>query len=218
MDRKQKRRSNKPLGNSIQLAHVLGSGSNKIKKKIRDIERLLQKKKDTLPDTVLIDKERALEALKLELKNAELRVTAQNNAKKYHMVRFFERKKALRKYNQALKSGDKSETQERAVDLCYVVNFPKTEKYIALYPSEENDQGSEKKKSKHGIEKTDADRASYRELVAAQMESGDLPVSLSKILKGGKLERDDNGIQLKEAGEADSAGDKEDEEEDDFFE
>ncbi|SCU79559.1 LADA_0B01530g1_1 [Lachancea dasiensis] len=227
MDTKHRRKPSRPSGKSIQLAHVLGSGSNKIKKKIRDIERLLQRKKDVLPDTVLIEKERALDALRLELQNAEMRVKVQNNAKKYHMVRFFERKKALRRYNQAVKNANKKDIRERAIDLCYVVNFPKTEKYIALYPAEENEGFTE---SKTGIEKTDARRSTYRDLVASKMDSDDLPVSLSGILKGDKLSREHNGLQLKSPQSSSSdAGpssrgpshmqeEDEDEEEDDFFE
>ncbi|SCV02461.1 LAME_0H01046g1_1 [Lachancea meyersii CBS 8951] len=228
MDRKQQRRSNKPLGNSVQLAHVLGSGSNKIKKKIRDIERLLQKKKDVLPDTILIEKERSLEALRFELKNAELRVKVQQNAKKYHMVRFFERKKALRRYKQAVKTNNKKEIRARAVDLCYVVNFPKTEKYIALYPTSEDGKDTEEPElSEEKNDKTTARRSAYHKLIAASMDSGELPVSLPDILKGAKLDRDGNGIQLAETGKPSSkentkqesgSGVQEEEDEDDFFE
>lgn len=222
MDRKQRRRTNKGAGAPIQLARVLGSGSNKIKRKIRDIERLLQKKKDVLPDTVLIEKERALEALRLELHNAEQRVKIQNNAKKYHMVRFFERKKALRRYTKSVKEGDADAVRERSIDLCYVVNFPKTEKYIALYPSEESE--SRDTDDKKGVAKTEARRAQFRDLVAAKMDAGTLPVPLKDILKGKKLDRDDTGVQL-ETGESRaskeasiSESEKEDEDEDDFFE
>ncbi|CEP64034.1 Efg1p LALA0_S10e00716g [Lachancea lanzarotensis] len=231
MNRKQRRSSKKPLGNSVQLGHILGSGSNKIKKKIRDIERLLQKKKDVLPDTVLIEKERSLEALRFELKNAELRVKVQNNAKKYHMVRFIERKKALRRYKQAVKNNDKDEIRDKAVELCYVVNFPKTEKYIALYPTDDNEHGDEDEETdvnEKSQEKTEATRKLYLELVKAIMDSGDLPVSLPDILKGQKLGRDDNGLQLQqtnkpgsgESGEPQFGTGKQDEEddEDDFFE
>ncbi|CUS22487.1 LAQU0S05e06502g1_1 [Lachancea quebecensis] len=222
MDRKQRRRTNRGAGAPIQLAHVLGSGSNKIKSKIRDIERLLQKKKDVLPDTVLIEKERALEALRLELHNAEQRVKIQNNAKKYHMVRFFERKKALRRYTKAVKEGNVDAVRERSIELCYVVNFPKTEKYIALYPSEEGeDQDAGDKK---GVVKTEARRAQFRDLIAAKMDAGTLPVPLKDILKGKKLDRDDTGVQLEaednRASQKASApeSEKEDSDEDDFFE
>ncbi|SCU86493.1 LAFA_0E01112g1_1 [Lachancea sp. 'fantastica'] len=230
MNRKQRRSSKKPLGNSVQLGHILGSGSNKIKKKIRDIERLLQKKKDVLPDTVLIEKERSLEALRFELKNAELRVKVQQNAKKYHMVRFFERKKALRRYKQAVKNNDQNEIQEKAAELCYVVNFPKTEKYIALYPTNENGQDDEEDvdTSDKSHEKTQAGRKAFLELVKASMDSGELPVSLDEILKGGKLGRDDNGLQLhksdrsgpEDGGKSEVGSGKQDieEDEDDFFE
>lgn len=175
------------------------------------------KKKDILPDTVLIEKERALEALKYELKNAETRVRIQNNAKKYHMVRFFERKKALRRYTQALKLKNEDQIREAAIDLCYVVNFPKTEKYIALYPSDDN--GAATKVEKKGLEKTDARRSQYHDLIAGYMKSNDLPVSLDDILKGKKLGREDTGVQLDDRTEDGKPEElSASEEEDDFFE
>ncbi|SCW02101.1 LAFE_0E14202g1_1 [Lachancea fermentati] len=233
MESKNRRRNNRSLGSSIQLANVLGSGANKIKKKIRDIERLLQRKRDTLPDTVLIEKERALEALQFELKNAETRQKIKKNAKKYHMVRFFERKKAIRRYTQALKQAQahpdeasyKDALQERAIDVCYVVNFPKTEKYIALYPSE-NDVESRDENVKRGIIKTSERRKAFRIAVTKQLQDGTLPVSLEEILGGKKLRKEGTGIMLdtkvvSNEKKQQSAFDEDtpaNDEEDDFFE
>lgn len=188
-------------------------GSNKIKKRIRDIERLLARKRDSLPDTVIIEKERSLQALRHELDQAQLKQKVRKNAKKYHMVRFFERKKAMRKYKNALKNdADPEELYKRKVDLCYVVNFPKSEKYIALYPNQENDSLSTRER-----------REAFRDTVAKQLQSGSLPVPLEDILKGKKLSEDGNGVTLEneslaELQEEPSQGRGEVEEVDEFFE
>lgn len=188
-------------GPSLEMAQFIDAGSNKIKKRIRDLERLLTRKRATLPDTIIIEKERTLEALKHELENAKLRQTVKENAKKYHMVRFFERKKALRRYKKAVKLTDNSDKEsdagrdlvEKTIDLCYVVNFPKTEKYIALYPSNENEEKLDK-----GSKKTQIRRKAFRDLIAKQLKEGTLPVSLKEISRGKKLNKDGTGVALEE--------------------
>lgn len=199
----QKRKRTRNGANSLEMAQFIDAGSNKIKKRIRDLERLLTRKRNSLPDTIIVEKERTLEALKLELENAQLRTKIKRNAKKYHMVRFFERKKALRRYKKALKAveesgGDqkcKEDLVQKSIDLCYVVNFPKAEKYIALYPS--NDSGSEQDTSSV---KTDAKRAAFRDLVSKQLKEGTLPVSLEDILSGKKLDKEGMGMTLEAVG------------------
>lgn len=231
MESKRTRRNNQRFGTSLEIASVIGSGANKIKRKIRDIERLLNKKRDALPDTVILEKERTLEALKFELKTSELKQKAKKNARKYHMVRFFERKKALRRYKQALKqsklASDDEKVQEsllqRKIDLCYVVNFPKTEKYIALYPPTTQDGSQTAKK---GLQKTDIRRKAFREVVSKQLLEGSLPVSLDDILQGKKLNKEGTGVALDdEESEADDdlgtnvrEGKEVEEDEDEFFE
>lgn len=89
---KLQRKRSKALGSSLEMSQIMDAGTNKIKRRIRDLERLLKKKKDILPSTVIIEKERNLQALRLELQNNELKNKIKANAKKYHMVRFFEKK------------------------------------------------------------------------------------------------------------------------------
>ncbi|QEU58653.1 Efg1 [Kluyveromyces lactis] len=214
---------------SLQLASVIGAGANKIKKQIRNVERLLQKRRDVLPDTVIVEKERMLEGLKFELKEAELRQIGRKNAKKYHMVRFFERKKALRRYKQASKKviADpenkrlQKELRDCTIDLCYVVNFPRLSKYIALYPTGSPDAKELSEEVKKGLDSTDAKRTEFRNLVAKQLDEGTLPVSLSQILEGKRLNKDSTGVMLEEEQVEEEATEKQfndEEEEDDFFE
>ncbi|KAH3899410.1 Efg1p SCDLUD_004853 [Saccharomycodes ludwigii] len=219
-NKKSNRRHGNSFNNSLQIASVIGAGSNKIKKKIRDTERLLTKKKDTLPDTVKIEMERKLDALKLELANAKIRTKATKNAKKYHMVRFFERKKALKLYkkisSELEKNPENPDLSEKllqaSIDLCYVVNFPKTEKYISLYPSNKTTENSENL--------TTLKRKTYRDQIAKEYKQGTLAVSLDDILKGKRLDKDIIGtLHVDSASNVqENITENEDNEEDDFFE
>ncbi|EDO16504.1 hypothetical protein Kpol_513p20 [Vanderwaltozyma polyspora DSM 70294] len=223
-------RRTKNAGSSLEMSHFIDAGANKIKSKIRDIERLLKKKRDTLPDTVIIEKERTLDALKLELENAKVRQVIKKNAKKYHMVRFFERKKALRRYKQAVKDlEDKPENkkyiknlEKSKIDLCYVVNFPKTEKYISLYPVNEEENSEHDADS--NLEQTKLRREAFLKLVEQQYKENTLPVSLQKILQGKKLEKENTGVTLNKPNSKSEdaivrhAHQEEEDEEDDFFE
>ncbi|SMN22398.1 similar to Saccharomyces cerevisiae YGR271C-A EFG1 Essential protein required for maturation of 18S rRNA [Maudiozyma saulgeensis] len=233
----KQQRKQRALGSSLEMAQYLGAGTNKIKKRIRDIERLLVKKKDILPDTVILEKERTLEALKLELNGAELNQKAKKYSSKYHMVRFFERKKALKKYNQCLRKielipDDEREAYNkrllgRKIDVCYAVNFPKTQKYISLYPSMDTPESEDSKSFKQ--------RKIIRDLIAKQLEEGKLPVSFEDILKGKTLDKNTHGVTVEDDNNQQSTGknvkngksrneenaeqeEQEQEEEDDFFE
>lgn len=60
-----------------------------LKKLIRDHARLLSRENSNLTADGRLEKERALAAYNLELKNATRNKKEQDMAKKYHMVRFF---------------------------------------------------------------------------------------------------------------------------------
>jgi hypothetical protein len=60
-----------------------------LKKKIRDLQRLLSRPNSNLSAQLRVDNERALAAYKHELSFATQSRAEQKNAKKYHMVRFF---------------------------------------------------------------------------------------------------------------------------------
>lgn len=172
--------------NKQDLESVINSGSNKIKRKIRDIERLLAKKKDTLPDTILIEKERYLKTLNLELKNNELKQKAQKYSKKYHMVRFFEKKKALKSYKKAL-AEKKDDLHKEELELIYAYNFPKCEKYVSLYPKKEMDDSDNSK-----------DRDFYKKEMEHHWKNNTLPLSIADILKGNKRNPEEIGLLIKE--------------------
>lgn len=215
----------RPARSGTDLTDVFGS-SARARKKIKSIEGLLQR--DNLPADVRIEKERALKALRADLKNTLFKLKTQKRAKKYHMVRFFERKKALRKLKQAKKALDEvTETgvkkdikkARRAmhhcqVDVAYVFMFPKSEKYISLYPIETDDLDENQKKGKII---TDARRLEFKKKVEELIDQEKLPFTFEDALDGKTIIVDN--VKFDEPTEEIDAPTKEVvEEEDDFFE
>lgn len=76
---------------------VHASSVNAVKKRIRDVTRLLSKG-DDLPADVRLENERALAAYKQELAEADEEKVRQRMIKKYHMVRFFGKQQFRRKH------------------------------------------------------------------------------------------------------------------------
>lgn len=207
------------------LSDVFGS-SVRTRKKIKSIEGLLQR--DNLPADVRIEKERALKALRAGLKNTLFRLKTQKRARKYHMVRFFERKKALRKLKQAKKAlekvtldGVKKDIKKarRAihhceVDVAYAIMFPKSEKYISLYAVESEDLDENEKKGKLI---TGEKRLQFKKKVEELIKSGRLPFAFEDALEGKTITVDTiKWTEPKE--EIDAPAKVPMEEEDDFFE
>lgn len=99
------------------------AGASKIRKRIRDLQRLLRK--PGLSATKKVETERALESFELDLKKVQTSNLEKKNAQKYHMVRFFDKKKAIRRL--------KHDGVDALPDWYYVTTFPVSEKYSALY-------------------------------------------------------------------------------------
>jgi hypothetical protein len=126
-----------------QEVHSVGknAGTSKIKKKIRDLERLLRK--PDLQATKRVETERAVNALRSELESSQDAQKVRKLSKQYHMVRFFEKKKAMRHLKQSLKrcvnegSQPDGQFKQCEIDWYYVTKFPIEKKYIALFASEE---------------------------------------------------------------------------------
>ncbi|CZT03639.1 related to rRNA-processing protein efg1 [Rhynchosporium agropyri] len=129
------------------------SSVNAIKKRIRDVSRRLERSENAPADKKLED-ERALIAYQQELADAEAEKIRQKMIKKYHMVRFFERRKAerqlkrLRKRLLETKSTEEVETLKAEmhiveVDLNYTQYHPLSEAYISLYPNVSSAGGEE---------------------------------------------------------------------------
>ncbi|KAG6022856.1 hypothetical protein E4U41_002146 [Claviceps citrina] len=124
-------------------------GTSFAKKRIRNIARLLQRNKD-LPANVQNDLQRELAARKAAVADKEFHKKRSAMISKYHMVRFFERKKASRlvkqlrrKIEQSANSDDvehlKRQLHIAEVDEAYTIHHPHLEPYRSLYGSGKTD-------------------------------------------------------------------------------
>lgn len=191
----ERQKNPKALSKEDKLSKIFGSGNGKIKKKIRDIERFL--KKDNLPANIRVDNERTLKALKVQLINNDSSLKTKKIAKKYHMVRFFERKKALRLFKKAKKAYEETLASEdrkmikkartvlkhKEVELVYTVLYPKDEKYVSLYPNLEAEQELSEK-AKIGLRATEEKRKQFKQHVETLIKDNKLPFSLNDIIEG----------------------------------
>lgn len=192
---------------SVDLTRALMHGGAGIKKKIRDITRLLNK---DIPADVKIANERALKTLKLELEKVQDDQKMKKLSQRYHKVRFFEKKKAVRFYKKAFKKVNELENKvstienddekkkakkelkkERRVlehckvDLAYILNFPRDMKYISLYARAEIEENTPKK-AREGIKRTNAKREEIRKMISDGLRDGTLEVSIEDgIAEGG---------------------------------
>ncbi|CUS06969.1 unnamed protein product [Tuber aestivum] len=137
--RHQKRRRRpliNPTGPKTSTTHL--------KKKVRDLQRLLNNPSSSLPADVRLENERALSAFQSELSAVRSAAKVRSIAKRYHMVRFFERQKATRKLRKAERELEKvgcgvgkaeveKKVYEARLDLNYIMHYPPGEKYISLF-------------------------------------------------------------------------------------
>ncbi|CAK7213831.1 18S rRNA maturation protein [Sporothrix curviconia] len=118
--------------------------SNWAKKRARTIERRLRNP-GSLPANVQRDLERELAALQRQIEERQDKRQRAHMISKYHMIRFFERKKAMRRQKQLQKrhdaTQDEAEKAELAADLgvaeidvLYPQYYPFLEAYVSLYP------------------------------------------------------------------------------------
>lgn len=111
------------------------TSAGKIKRKRRDLERVLRK--PGLAASKKVEIERAIKALEQDLIDAEKNNQMRKMAKKYHMVKFFEKKKAIRSLKKP------TATDAELADYFYVVNYPLDQKYDGLYAAEAKGRESE---------------------------------------------------------------------------
>ncbi|KAG6057030.1 hypothetical protein E4U32_005424 [Claviceps aff. humidiphila group G2b] len=165
------------------------------KKRIRTIARLLQRNTD-LPAHVQNDLQRELATLKATVADKSIHKRRSAMISKYHMVRFFERKKASRlvkqlkrKIEQNPDSDDVEDLRRQLhiaeVDEAYTIYHPHLETYRSLYGSvkadskgkqdgEESEEAEEEAKNDAAIAKKalDAERPSMWSVVEKTMEQG----------------------------------------------
>ncbi|KAG0688971.1 18S rRNA maturation protein [Pichia californica] len=191
----------------VDLTRALAHGSSGIRKKMRDINRLLQR--ENIPADMKIANERALKTLELELEKTQEDQLERKMAVKYHKVRFFEKKKAKRFYlgnkkkveNLEEKINNTKEEEElkklkkelrkvrrllehSSIDLAYVLNFPKIEKYISLYPNIDESKIQKNEKYLAGVKQANKKREEYKKMFADQLKKGELGISIETEFEG----------------------------------
>lgn len=207
-----------------------------LRKQIRDTTRLLTR--PSLPADLQVRLTRKLAALKLRLSDAEAMVPMKQQEqrtmemiKKYRMVRFFELKKAERRFVQAARklvqnAEFRDELIVMAKDLCYVARFPKNLPYVALYA-----QGALRNNPEQEGELLVRQRARIEELsqglvaetIVEQVRNGQVQEVITKLtnraLKKGVSDEDSDAetidSQEEEASEEDEDSEGDDDDEDD---
>lgn len=115
------------------------TGSSKLKRKIRNLQRLLRL--ETLDANKRVECERALAAHQSDLNDIEANRKTKHIAQRYQMVRFFERKKSTRRLKHALRALTENQDDEKLqaafkdaqTDFYYVREFPLDQKYESIY-------------------------------------------------------------------------------------
>ncbi|KAJ5581923.1 hypothetical protein N7535_000543 [Penicillium sp. DV-2018c] len=131
---------------------------NELKKRIRDVKRLLNKADKLSADTRIVQ-ERALAGYEQDLADELARRERSQLISKYHFVRFLDRKTAnkelkrliRREKEEDLDPKEKARLAEKIhicqVNLNYTIYYPLTEKYISLYPKTDGKPDTAESKS-----------------------------------------------------------------------
>ncbi|KAK4224159.1 hypothetical protein QBC38DRAFT_26484 [Podospora fimiseda] len=193
-----------------------------IKKRARAIERLLSRDTSNIPANKQNELERELAAHKQRIEDAENKKFRSHMIGKYHMVRFFERKKAIRvakkiekKLAQATDPDEisqlKIDLHKAQVDIDYCIYYPFLEPYQSLYAKpaagEKDDETEETKDAAAKylnverppmwalIEKTREEGKEALLALQNRQPEGDESASGKKKSKSGKVKgkRDANG-------------------------
>ncbi|ERS97199.1 uncharacterized protein SPSK_02659 [Sporothrix schenckii 1099-18] len=200
--------------------------SNWAKKRARTIERRLRNP-DSLPANVQRDLESELAALRRQIEERQSKRVRAHMISKYHMLRFFERKKAIRRQKQLKKQHDATDdaaekaelAQDLAVaeiDVLYPQYYPFLEPYVSLYPQskkgkdgEDDKEDKEDKDGKSTAPFSRSPRPPMWEEIKAAYEAGGLR-ALQNIRdrqppKEGKQSKDAKGSKPSKASKASKA-------------
>ncbi|CDW76673.1 UNKNOWN [Stylonychia lemnae] len=174
------------------------------KKRIRDLERLLAK--EGIPEEMKVAKKKELRELqKLDKKKEEAEIFEL----KYKKIKFFEKKKVIKKLetlkkelaeikDSEQKQKLEAEFKEQRKMLIYIDTYPPHKKYIALFPKEDSEEGKQQRQKM--MEKIlriaeQKDKVREKELLHMDEESDD---DQEKIIakKTKQLEKTDNFFTL----------------------
>ncbi|KAH8423273.1 Efg1 domain-containing protein [Aspergillus melleus] len=177
---------------------------NELKKRIRDVKRLLNKV--DLPADARIVQERALAGYEKDLEDENNRRDRSKMIKKYHFVRFLDRKTATKDVNRLLRrekalseSSDPATSKKTKlaqkihiarVNLNYTIYYPLTEKYVALYAKvkKEKESATADSSSKDDAAEDSGDDAGFKAIHASAADKPALWHTVEKCMKDGTLD------------------------------
>ena len=137
-----------------------------VKNQIRNIKRFLQKKGDTMDPSTKRDQERKLAILEAKVVDKLRQGKEQKLAVKYHRVKFFEKKKVLRKIKQLERTlKERRSSKESSTDttleecnlaaakdnLTYIDYFPKDKKYVSLFVFDKQEDSKKRETLKKNL-------------------------------------------------------------------
>ncbi|KAF2841124.1 hypothetical protein M501DRAFT_929664 [Patellaria atrata CBS 101060] len=213
----RKKRKPNPFegGVSRPKKHTIGP----INKRIRDLRRQLENR-DDLPADLRVARERELVACERDLVVTKAEIQKQEMIGKYHMVRFFDRKKATRHLRHVKKQLDEASDPSdidnlrlcvhiAEVDLNYTQYYPLAQAYSALYPSSGRDRSDDNRDKRDVDTQKHGNREMWKAVEQAMKEGtlnklrNSLPVeeyasreSMPKGLNGPTPHRDENAAHL----------------------
>ncbi|KAJ5944686.1 hypothetical protein N7516_004854 [Penicillium verrucosum] len=174
---------------------------NDLKKRIRDAKRLLNKM-DLSADARILQ-ERALAGYEQDLADETTRRERSSLIKKYHFVRFLDRKTATKELNRLTRreKDEDLDPKQKArlaakihtcqVNLNYTIYYPLTEKYISIYPSGKPDATDPKSELQTQETKSNDAKPPMWSVVEKCMEEKTLD-----LLREGKLHINANGEKI----------------------
>lgn len=125
------------------------NSSKSVKGNMRSIQRLLKNKGSEMAPAARKAKEAQLEELTRLKDEHDRREKERAIAKKYRMIKFFEKRKLQRTLDMIVQKGNKEEDAEQKkqimVDLRYINEYPKDKKYLSLFPNGGHTEESRKR-------------------------------------------------------------------------
>ncbi|KAK2551512.1 rRNA-processing protein EFG1 [Acropora cervicornis] len=169
--------------------------STSLKKKLRDVQRLL--KKPDLPATVRVEKERILQML-VESSNDKAKERAEKEiVKRCKIEKFFDKRKLFRKHKtcvRELRDCDNNDTRDSLLKKVeeiklhwnYVVHFPLDTKYISLFPQ-----------TPYRDEEVRQKQERILKLTSVKVSSGELKDESTTISQFGRGSNESKPLQLR---------------------
>lgn len=162
----------RPRGKKLKIGSAAQQSStmslNPLKSRLRSLTRSLTSTyAEKLPANVRVTQERELAALRSEIQRLEGQKLRKKMIERYHMVRFFERRKAeraLKKAERKLRDMRKNdapidetkvveeEIWRREVDVNYTIYSPLAWKYCSLYPPKSGQDDHEENGNEEAIQ------------------------------------------------------------------